>query len=158
MGKLKQGSEPHIRAIVWVIGETLKAETERADLWQPKRNENQTVLAATILTLDRDARPLEGAAAGNWSLGIVEQSQGEGCCWLWREESRGCEGGDCGKCLWRKAEQPCKQGDTAELCIGGGAIASLPTCQHPQLDSREAGPSDTWSTELQSRTPPRVPL
>ena len=23
---------------------------------------------------------LEGAAAGNWSLGIVEQSQGEGWC------------------------------------------------------------------------------
>jgi len=42
---------------------------------------------------------------------------------------RGCEGGDCaGKCLQSKAGQPWKQGDTAESCIGGGAItiASLP--------------------------------
>ena len=31
------------------------------------------------------------AAAGSWSLGIVEQSQGEGCCWLRREGLRGCE-------------------------------------------------------------------
>ena len=59
-------------------GETLRAETETADLWQPKWNENQTVLAAAIYTPDRDAGPLEGAAAGSWSLGIAEQSQGEG--------------------------------------------------------------------------------
>ena len=32
---------------------------------------------------------------------------------------------------------------------------SLPTCQHWQLNSREAGPSNTWGTELQSRTPAR---
>ena len=57
-----------------------KAESETADLWQPKGNENQTVLAAAINTLDRDAGPLEGAAAGSWSLGIMEQSQGKGCC------------------------------------------------------------------------------
>ena len=30
--------------------ETFKAESETADLWQPKWNENQTVLAAAILT------------------------------------------------------------------------------------------------------------
>ena len=68
-----------IRAIGWVRGETLKAETEAADLWQPKWNENQTVLAA-IHTPDRETGPLEGAAAWSWSLGIVGQSQGEGCC------------------------------------------------------------------------------
>ena len=79
MGELKQGSDPHIRATVFVRGETFKAERETADLWQPKWNENQTVLA-TIHTQDRDADPLEGAAAGSWSLGIVEQSQSEGCC------------------------------------------------------------------------------
>ena len=39
---------------------------------------NQTVLATAIQTPDRDAGPLECAAAGSWSLGIVEQSQGEG--------------------------------------------------------------------------------
>ena len=57
----------------------LKAETETADLWQPKWNENQTVLATAIHTPSRNAGLLEGAAAGSWSLGIVEQCQGEGC-------------------------------------------------------------------------------
>ena len=28
----------------------------------------------------RDTGPLEGAVAGSWSLGTVEQSPGEGCC------------------------------------------------------------------------------
>ena len=53
----------------------LKAETETADLWQPKWNENQTVLATAIYTPNRHAGPLEGAAARSWNLGIVEQSQ-----------------------------------------------------------------------------------
>ena len=75
VGELKQGSNPHIRAAVSVRGETLKAESETTDLWQPKWNEDQTVLAAAIHTLDRDAGPLEEEAAGSWSLGIVEQSQ-----------------------------------------------------------------------------------
>ena len=145
MGELKQGSEPRIEAIVWVRGETFKAESETADLWQPKWDENQTVLAVAIHTSDRDTGALEGTAAGSWSLGIVEQSQGEGCCRLWKDRSRGYEGDCDGKCLWRKAGQPWKQGDTAESCIAGQAItvASLPTRHHPQLNSREAGPSNT---------------
>ena len=61
-------------------GETFKDESETAALWQPKWNENQTVLATAIHTPDRKEGPLEGTVAGNWSLGIVEQSQGEGCC------------------------------------------------------------------------------
>ena len=56
------------------------AENETTDLRQPKWNENQTVLAAAIHTPDRDEGPLEGAAAGSWSLGSMEGSQGEGCC------------------------------------------------------------------------------
>ena len=80
MGELKQGSNPHSREIVSVRGETFKDESETADLWQPKWNENQTVLATAIHAPDRNADLLEGAAAGSWSLGIVEQSQGEGCC------------------------------------------------------------------------------
>ena len=55
------------------------AESERADLWQPKWNENQAVLSTVIHTPNRDAGLLEGAAVGSWSLGIVEKSQGEGC-------------------------------------------------------------------------------
>ena len=71
MRELKQGSNPHIGATVRVRGETFKPESETAHLWQPKWNENQTVLAAAIHTPD-------GTAAGSWSLGTVEQSQGEG--------------------------------------------------------------------------------
>ena len=59
---------------------TFKAESETADLWQPKWTENQTVLATSIHIRDRDADPLEGIVAGSRSLGIVEQSQGQGCC------------------------------------------------------------------------------
>ena len=50
-------------AIVWVRGETFKVESEAADLWQLKGNENQTVLVAAKRIPDRDAGPLEGAAA-----------------------------------------------------------------------------------------------
>ena len=81
------------------------------------------VLVAPVHTMDRNAGPLEGAVAWSWSLGIVEQSQGEDCCSLWRDGLRGCEGGDCGgKCQWRKARQPRKQGNTAESHIRGEAI------------------------------------
>ena len=63
-----------------VRGETFKAESETADLGQPKWNENQTVLAVAIHTLVRDIDLLEGAVAGSWSLGIVVKSQGEHYC------------------------------------------------------------------------------
>ena len=43
VGELKQGPDPHIGATVWVRGETFKAESETADLWQPKWNENQSL-------------------------------------------------------------------------------------------------------------------
>ena len=112
MGELKQGSDPHMGAIVRVRGETFKTET--ADLWQAKWNENQTVLAAAIHTPDGDEGPLEGAAVGSWSFRMVKQSQSKGCCCLWRDRSRGGEGGDRdGKCWQRKARQPWKQGNTA---------------------------------------------
>ena len=72
------GTEARVRSPHWSDGlrrETFKAESETADLWQPKWNENQTVFAAAIHTPDRDSGPLEGTEAGSWSLGIVEQSQ-----------------------------------------------------------------------------------
>ena len=50
-----------------------KNESQRADLQQPKWNENQTVPATAIHTPDRDVGPLESAAAGRWSLGTAEQ-------------------------------------------------------------------------------------
>ena len=70
MGEQKQGSNSHIEAIV--RGDIIQAECKTTDLWQHKRNENQTVLAAAIHTPERDRGPLEGAAAGSWSSGIVE--------------------------------------------------------------------------------------
>ena len=80
MGELKQGSDSHIGTITRVRGETLKAESETADLLQPKWNENQTVLAAVICAPDRDAGPLKAAAAVSWSVRVLEQSQGKDCC------------------------------------------------------------------------------
>ena len=59
--------------------ETFKAEREIADLWQPKWNENQTAHATAIHNPDGDLDSLEGAVSGSWSLGIVKQSQGDGC-------------------------------------------------------------------------------
>ena len=51
------GTETGVRSplweIVWVRGETFKAESETDDLWQPKWNENQTVLVAAIDMLGR---------------------------------------------------------------------------------------------------------
>ena len=120
VGELKQGSEPRIGAIVWVRGETFKAESETADLWQPKWNENQTVLAAAIHTPDRVTGPLEDTAAGSWTLRIVEHSQVEGYC---------------GKCLWMKARQLWKQGDTGESCIVGGAITIVSHSPHASMGS-----------------------
>ena len=67
MGELKQGSDPQSRTVVGVKGETFKAESETADLWQPKWNENHTVLSTAVPTLDRNAGLLGGAAAGSWS-------------------------------------------------------------------------------------------
>ena len=60
-------SPHHVRAVVWVRGETFKAESETSDLRQPEWNENQTVLATAVHTPDRDAGPLEGAVVGLWS-------------------------------------------------------------------------------------------
>ena len=80
MGKQKQGGSSPTSGQLSESEVTFKAENETADVWQPKWNENQTVLAAAIHTPDRDAGPLEGAVAGSWSLGIVKQSQGEGFC------------------------------------------------------------------------------
>ena len=58
-------SDPHIRAIVWIGGETFKTESKTTDLWQPKWNENQTILSILIHAPDKYAGPLEGAAAGS---------------------------------------------------------------------------------------------
>ena len=141
-------------------GETFKAESETADLWQPKCNENQAVLATAIYMQGRNMGLLEGTVAGSWTLGIVEQSQWEGCCWLWTDRSRGCEGGDCGgKCLWRKTWQPWKQGGTAESYIRGGAITIASLSPHTSIGrwTAERLAHQTPGT-LNYRVGPRMPL
>ena len=65
---------------MWVRGEAFKAVSEAMDLWQPKWTEIQTVFATAIHTLTGDTGLLAGAAVTSWSLGIVEESQGEHCC------------------------------------------------------------------------------
>ena len=72
----------------------------------------------------------------SWDLElvIVEQSQGDGSYWLWRDSSKGCEGGDCGgKCLWRKARQPWKQGDTVGAHVEGGVIIIASLSPHGSI-------------------------
>ena len=95
-------------------------------------------------------RFLESAAAGSWSRGIVKQSQGEGCYWLWRDGPRGHERGDCGgKRLWRKAGQPWKQGNTAHhsfsphTSIGNWTIERL-AHPAPEAGNYRVGPHPEW--------------
>ena len=77
VGELKQGFNPHIGKLTESEEKHLRLRVKQ--VWQPKWNENQTVLAAAIHTPDRNAGPLEGTAAGRGSLGTVGQSQGESC-------------------------------------------------------------------------------
>ena len=66
MGELKQESDPHSRATVESEEKHLRLRV-KADLWQPKWNENQTVLATAIHTPGRNTGLLEGAVTGSWS-------------------------------------------------------------------------------------------
>ena len=151
---------PH-RGTVWVRGETFKAVRETADLQQPKWNEIQTVPDAAIHTLDREAGPQEGGAAGSWTLGIVEQTQDEGCCCLWKAWPRGCEGGDVvGNAPGGKVGS---HGSKVILLSHAKQVEPSPWplsphIQHGKMKNREAGPLTAWRTVLQRRTPPRVPL
>ena len=81
MRELKQGSNAHIGAILGDRGDTFEAESEVADLIQSKWNENHIDDPCHSHTDPREGRGSHRRqAAGNWSRGIVEQSQGEVCC------------------------------------------------------------------------------
>ena len=56
------------------------ADSETADLWQPKWNEYQTAFTTAVHMLRRNLGLLEEAVSGSQSLGIVEQSQCKDCC------------------------------------------------------------------------------
>ena len=60
MAQLSESEEKHF-----------KAESETADLWQPKWNENQTALDAAIQTLDRNAGPLKSQQLGAGVYGLL---------------------------------------------------------------------------------------
>ena len=114
-------------------------ESAAADLWQSEWNKNHTDNPCRSPTCPgQGQKSLECTAAGSWSIGIGEQSQGEVCYWLW-----GDEGGDgSGKCLWRKA----RQGNNAESCAGGETIIIFslsPHSQHQQVTNRER-PQRRW--------------
>ena len=161
VGEVKQGSDPHSGAIVWVRGETLKAEGQTADLWQPKWNKNQTVLATAIHPLQEHVSP--GRHSG-WKLEFRDCGATPGRGLLVTAERR--MEGMWGRRTWW--EMPVEESwaaiEARWYCWvtrrgwSNHHSLSLPTRQHPKLNSREAGPSNAWRTELQSRTPPRVPL
>ena len=154
MGELKQRSDPHIRAIVWVRGETFKAESEIADLQQPKWNENQTYADRDAGTGRLSGLELEFRGCGaipGWELLLTGERWIEG---MW------------GRRLWW--EMPVEESQAAmkarQYCwvtrTGWCHHHSLSdhACQHGHLNNREAGLLNAWHTELQSRTPHRVPL
>ena len=61
--------------------ETFKAESETADLWQPKWNENQTDLDADIHIQDRNAGPLDQLEFRELEFRHCgAKSQGKGSC------------------------------------------------------------------------------
>ena len=79
MGHLKQGSDPTLGQLSGSEEKHLKLRVKQL-IYGSLNGMRIRVLAAAIHTPDKNAGSLEGAAAGSWSLGIVDQPQGEGCC------------------------------------------------------------------------------
>jgi len=76
VGELKQESDPHSRAIV---SEEKHLRLRVKQLICGSLNAMRIRQSLPQLYIPW-TRTQEGAATRNWSLGIVEQSQGEGCC------------------------------------------------------------------------------
>ena len=146
-------------ATVWIRGETLKAASETAVLWQPWWDENETVLSTAIHTPERDTGPVEGAAGSRWFIEIVEKSLAVVCCLLVSDKLMGCSNEEI---VWEKPVQ------VVQAAMGGrwhcwvmyrgfepwGQPLS-PHMPASQLKRKDVGPSSTWITEPQSKTPPR---
>ena len=158
-GRTEAGSNLHIRAIVWVRGEIFEAESETADLWQPYWNGSDSPCHShtdpkhgcrsprkhSVWELEfRDCGAMPG-----WGLLLTAERRIEG---MWRRR------------LWW--EMPMEESQAAMEARWYWWVTcrrwshhhslSLPTCQHQQLNNREASLSTAWCTELQSRIPPRV--
>ena len=73
MGQLSESKEKHLRLRVkQLICGSLNGMRLRQSLQQPYIHRGEVGQG--------DVGLLEGAVAGSWSLGIVEQFLGEGCC------------------------------------------------------------------------------
>ena len=114
-------------------------------------------------TLPRQGRRSAGRCSG-WELEFRDcgATPGEGCCWLWREWIWGMWGR---RLWWERPVEKARQAamEARQYCWvtqGGGAItiASHPTHDSIRSWTTEAGPSNAWGTELQSRTAPRALL
>ena len=143
----------------WVRQETFKADSERADLWQPKWNESDSPCQSHTYP---GQGPRSPGRCNGWQLDFRDCGtiSGRGLMLTAERWLVGMWGGDRGgKSPWRKARQPWKQGDTAESHVEGWSQqpSLSPTCQHWQLNKIEASLSNTWCNELQSRTPARAP-
>ena len=105
--ELKQGWDPHIRAISWDRVDMFEAAREWSSWSVNEWSENHTdKLCCGPTYPGQGCKSLEHVAARSWNIGIIKQSQGEVCYWLRGDGLRGCEGGNCsGECLWRKDRQ-----------------------------------------------------
>ena len=126
----KQGSDPHSRAIVWVRGETLKAESETADLWHEMEWEWDSPCCS-------HTHP--GWGCSSWELVFRDCGAIPGRGLLMTTER--CVEGIWGRRLrWEissveESQQPWKQDYTAESHVVGGAITIASLSPHANIGS-----------------------
>ena len=145
VGEQKQGSYPHIRAIVWVRGETFKAESETAGLWLPKHRESDSPCSSH--TYPRQG-PQEGAAAGSWRLGAWSDprvSAAVDC----RDRPRGGEGG----AWWETPVQESRAGGSKAILLSHTAEVE----PSPQPLSPPQASTSSWTLERLARQTPEAP-
>ena len=133
MGEPKQGSDAHIRAIVWVRGEAFKAESEVADLGQPKWDETQSCDSHTHPG-QRCGSP--GSGSG-WELqqGDCAAIPGRGLLLTAERQTEGDRREETvvGNAV-EESQAAMEASDTAESCIGGGAINTASKTQSSQIN------------------------
>ena len=80
VGELKQGSDPPIGQLSESEEKHLRLRVKQLICGSLNGMRIRQSLPQPYIPPGRNAGLLEGAVAGSWSLGIVEQSQCEGCC------------------------------------------------------------------------------
>ena len=79
MGELKQGQIPTSEQLSESEEKYLRLKVKQL-ICGSLNGMDQTVFATAIQTPNMDAGRPESTASVSWSLGIVGQCQGEGCC------------------------------------------------------------------------------